>query len=76
MKILSRQFIKLIPSAIKYAVNLVIVAQPSSTDSPFTNEKSKFLISKDLSKEPSPKLSIAWLRINSSIFPDFATSPL
>ena len=42
---------KLIPSVIRWAVNLVIVAQPSSNDRPFTNDKSKSFISNDLLNE-------------------------
>ena len=57
--------------AIRYAVKLVIVAQPSSNDSPLANEILKSFMSKDLSKLFNSKLSITWFKINWSILPDF-----
>ena len=64
-----------IPLAIRYAVKLVIVAQPSSNDSPLANEISKSFISKDLPKLFNSKLSITWFKINWSILPDLAIKP-
>ena len=53
----------------------MIVAQPSSNDSPLANEISKSFTSKDLSKLSILKLSITWFNINWLILPDFAIKP-